>query len=117
MIMMMPGGIAGSAMTMAQLINVIFGQLGRPVVDKTEIKGFYDVRLQFAPESASGGGPFGFGGPGGPGGPPVAPPAASDPQGPSIFTAIQEQLGLRLESTRGPVEVIVIDSVQKPTEN
>jgi uncharacterized protein (TIGR03435 family) len=117
MIMMMPGGIAGSAMTIAQLINVISGQLGRPVVDKTELKGFYDVRLQFAPESAPGGGPLGFAGPGGPGAPPAAPPGASDPSGPSIFTAVQEQLGLRLESTKGPVEVIVIDSVQKPTEN
>ena len=104
-------------MTMAQIINIISGQLGRPVVDKTDLKGFYDVRLQFAPESAPGGA-FGPGGPGGPGGgAPVPPPSASDPQGPSIFTAVQEQLGLRLESTKGSVEVIVIDSVQKPTEN
>lgn len=117
MVMMMPGGLAGSAMSMAMIINVLSGQLGRPVIDKTDLKGYYDVRLQFAPESAPGGGPFGFGGPGGPGGPSAPPPGASDPLGPSIFTAVQEQLGLRLESTKGPVEVIVIDSVQKPTEN
>ncbi|PYS39451.1 MAG: hypothetical protein DMG14_13935, partial [Acidobacteria bacterium] len=78
--------------------------------------GYFDVRLQFAPETAQGN-PLGPGGPPLPGGPPIAPAGATDPQGPSIFTAIQEQLGLKLDSTKGPVDVIVIDSVQKPTEN
>jgi hypothetical protein len=55
------------------------------------------------------------GGSAGPGGPEAAPPI--DPNGPSIFTAIQEQLGLKLEAIKGPVDVIVIDSVQKPSEN
>jgi bla regulator protein blaR1 len=116
-VMMSPGRLLGSAMTMTQLVNSIGGLLGRSVVDKTELKGYFDVRLQFAPDSASGG--FGPVGPVPGGGPPIAgPPAgASDPTGPSIFTAVQEQLGLRLESTRGPVEVLIIDSVQKPTEN
>jgi bla regulator protein blaR1 len=116
-VMMSPGRLLGSAMTMTQLVNSISGLLGRSIVDKTELKGYFDVRLQFAPESAPGSsGPVG---PAPGGGPPIAgPPAgASDPAGPSIFTAVQEQLGLRLESTRGPVEVLVIDSVQKPTEN
>jgi len=115
-VMMVPGGLLGSAMTMTQLINSIAGLVGRTVIDKTDLKGYFDVRLQFAPESAAGvSGPVG---PAAAAGPPIAGPAgASDPTGPSIFTALQEQLGLRLESTRGPVEVLVIDSVQKPTEN
>jgi uncharacterized protein (TIGR03435 family) len=116
-VMMSPGRLLGSAMTMTQLVNAVAGLLGRTVVDKTELKGYFDVRLQFAPESTPGG--FGPAGPAPGGQPPIAgPPAgASDPTGPSIFTAVQEQLGLRLESAKGPVEVLVIDSVQKPTEN
>jgi bla regulator protein blaR1 len=115
-IMIGPGSLLGSAMTMTQLVNSIAGLVGRTVVDKTDLNGYFDVRLQFAPESASGG--FGPVGPPPAGGPPITGPVgASDPTGPSIFTAVQEQLGLRLESARGPVEVLVIHSVQKPTEN
>jgi uncharacterized protein (TIGR03435 family) len=49
-----------------------------------------------------------------PGAEPAPPP---DSSGPSIFTAIQEQLGLKLESTKGPVEIIVIDHIERPSEN
>jgi uncharacterized protein (TIGR03435 family) len=114
MIMVSPAGILASAANISQIVNLLSGRLGRPVIDKTGLKGFFDVRLEFAPESAPGGiGPIGPP----PGGPPVAPPSASDPAGPSIFTAVQEQLGLKLESTKGPVDVLVIDNVQKPAEN
>ena len=84
------------------------GQLRRKVIDKTNLPGKFDYTLTWSGSSS----PI-----------PALPPAggdaptAAEPAGPSIFTAIQEQLGLRLESTRGPVEVVVIDSVQRPSEN
>jgi uncharacterized protein (TIGR03435 family) len=80
------------------------------------LKGLFDFKLTFSPEGIQtpfGNAPLPGGGPA-PGGLSTT-PNASDPN-PSLFTAIQE-LGLRLESTKGPVEVLVIDSVQKPTEN
>jgi len=91
--------------------------LGRPVIDKTELKGLFDFRLQFSPEGLTLPGGRGFGPGPGPeaGGPGGAPATAADPV-PSLFTAIQD-LGLRLESSKGPVEVLVVDSAQKPTEN
>jgi uncharacterized protein (TIGR03435 family) len=78
----------------------------RIVVDKTGLSGFYDADLEFLPE-----GPIGPGGGPGPGGPDSAFPVPN-PDAPSIFTALQEQLGLKLESSRGPVEQLVIDRVE-----
>ena len=103
-----PGRVEANGVPIANFIQVLSQQLGRPVIDKTGLKGFYDIKLQWTPDL---GGPFIK-----PGGTEPAPPPP-DTSGPSIFTAIQEQLGLRLESAKGPVEVLVIDSVQKPTEN
>jgi len=92
--------------------------VGRPIIDKTDLKGLFDFRFQFSLEGVTLPGlPGGLQpGPGlGPAGPAATPPTAADPV-PSLFTAIQE-LGLRLESAKGPVPVLVVDSVQKPTEN
>ena len=102
------GSIESNGVPIENFIQGLSQQLGRPVINKTGLKGFYDIKLQWTPELGAG-----FVKPGGPD--PDPPPA--DTSGPSIFTAIQEQLGLRLESTKGPVEVLVIDSVQKPMEN
>jgi uncharacterized protein (TIGR03435 family) len=80
---------------------------GRTVIDRTGLKGDYFWTLHWTPENPD----LRFGGPAGAG----APQPGSG--GPSLFTAIQEQLGLRLESTKGPVDVLVIDHVEQPTPN
>ena len=80
------------------------------VIDKTELKGEYDYSLEWMPEP-------GQGGPESIGMPPEAPRPHVDANGPSIFTALQEQLGLRLVSQKGPVEIIVIDGVERPSAN
>jgi uncharacterized protein (TIGR03435 family) len=102
----------------SNLVNMLQNQIGRPIIDKTDLKGLFDFQLQFSPEGLSFPGlPGGLppGGPPGGAGPTTAPPTSADPV-PSLFTAIQD-LGLKLESSKGPVEVLVVDSVQKPTEN
>ena len=87
-------------------------QLGRKVIDKTGLTGQYDFTLEWAPEPGQGG-PESIGLPPDPNF--RLPPG--DQNRPSIFTAVQEQLGLRLDSQKGPVDMIVIDSVEKPSEN
>jgi uncharacterized protein (TIGR03435 family) len=77
--------------------------LDRPVVDKTGLTGRFDFDLTWAPDASQFGGEV-----------PVAP---SDASSPVFFTAIREQLGLRLEATRGPVEVLVVDDAQRPSPN
>jgi uncharacterized protein (TIGR03435 family) len=124
MMMMSPEGMTMQApgVPVANLVGMLGQFAGRPVIDKTDLKGLFDIKLRFSPEGitlpgARGGG-FGPGpgagaGPGGPGGAPTT--NAADPV-PSLFTAIQE-LGLKLESAKGPIDVLVVDSAQKPTEN
>jgi len=90
--------------TMGDFVSILQrAVLDRPVVDKTGLKGKYDFDLTWAPDESQFGGEV-----------PVAPPTASSPP---FFTAIREQLGLRLEATRGPAQALVIDSVDRPTSN
>jgi uncharacterized protein (TIGR03435 family) len=105
------GELEANGIDFGQFVQSLSQLVGRTVIDKTGLKGLYDIKLKWTPEMGQGGTPFGPLPAG------VNPPPPPDPSGPSIFTAIQEQLGLKLESTKGPVEVLVIDSVQKPTEN
>jgi uncharacterized protein (TIGR03435 family) len=81
------------------------------VVDKAGLTGEYDFTLEWTPEPGQGG-PESIGLP-----PALDSPRASDSNGPSIFTALQEQLGLRLDAQKGPVDIIVIDRAEKPDEN
>ena len=106
---MFPGNLSGGSSSMAQLTNVLARFVNRTVVDQTGLAGNYDLDLQWTPDQM----------PQGRGDPPPGAPAlpAIDPNGPSIFTAVQEQLGLKLESTKGPVSVVVIDRVEHPTED
>jgi uncharacterized protein (TIGR03435 family) len=99
--------LRASAVPLGNLITILQQLVGRPVVDKTGLTGLFDFRLQFSPDGLSSSGVLS-----GTANPQSTP---SDPV-PSLFTAIQE-LGLRLESAKGPVDVLVVDSVQKPTAN
>jgi uncharacterized protein (TIGR03435 family) len=111
-----PGTLTSTGTELYIFVNILSRQLGRVVIDKTGLKGRYDFTLKWTPDQPAPN-PFGAGpGPGpGPMGKDAPPPP--DPNGPSIFTALQEQLGLKLESQKGPVEILVIDHVEKPSEN
>ena len=74
----------------------------RPVIDKTGLAGGFDLHLKWALDEAAGA---------------TGPVTTDEPTGTSIFTALKEQLGLKLESAKGPVEILVIDHVEKPSEN
>jgi uncharacterized protein (TIGR03435 family) len=107
-----PLHIKGSKVHMADLIRELTSVLDRPVLDKTEFTAEFDLDLSFTPDEALKGFP-GFGGPGDPGGSRLP----TDPNLPNIFAALEEQLGLKLVPAKGPVEVLVIDHAEKPTEN
>jgi uncharacterized protein (TIGR03435 family) len=103
-----PNLLQAGKVGMRELSGVLSDLVGRPVVDKTGFTGTFDVKLEFSPEgTALGAGGFG------------PPPDAGNPDNshPSIFTALQEQLGLKLESQKGPDDILVIDHAEKASEN
>ena len=103
-----PGSVGVRNSTMAEFAGFLQARvLDRPVVDQTGITGRFDFALEWRPDLSQAGPP---------GGP--APQLPPEVEGrPDLFTAIQEQLGLKLENTKAPVEAYVIDKVQKPSEN
>jgi uncharacterized protein (TIGR03435 family) len=105
-----PGNLMGGGALMPQFANTLGMFAGRIVVDRTGLEGAYDVDLTWTPDQMP------QRPPGAPEGPAQFNGVAIDPNGPSLFTAVQEQLGLKLDSQRGPVEIMVIDSVEKPVE-
>jgi uncharacterized protein (TIGR03435 family) len=104
------GELRAMAVPFPNFVAALSGIVGRTVVDKTNLKGLYDITLKWMPDVGQ------VVGPSGPLPPGVQLPRP-DPSAPSLVTALQEQLGLKLEGSKGPVEVLVIDSVSKPTEN
>ena len=93
---------------MDRFVATLTGVLGRTVIDKTGITYKVDVHLEFTPDPVNSGLPPA---PGEPASPPT------DLSRPSILTAIQEQLGLKLESRKAPADILVIDQLERPTEN
>lgn len=85
-----PGNVIARGTTLQQLARNLSQFLGRTVVDRTGLDGTFDIDLQWSPEQTA------------------------DASGPSIFTAVQEQLGLKLDSQRAPVDVLVVDRVERP---
>jgi uncharacterized protein (TIGR03435 family) len=93
------GLLEAYGINMDRFLSVLSDTVGRRVIDKTAFAGTFDVHLEYTPDEVAAGG------------------TSSDSQAPSIFTALQEQLGLRLDNSKGPVEVLVIDHLEKPSEN
>ncbi|HUD99000.1 MAG TPA: M56 and DUF3738 domain-containing protein [Bryobacteraceae bacterium] len=104
--------LEGSHVHMADFIKQLALVLDRPVLDKTGFTGAFDLDLSFTADQATMGLP-GSGGPGDPGGTAIP----TNPDLPNIFAALKEQLGLKLVPAKGPVEVLVIDHVERPTAN
>ncbi|HTS64881.1 MAG TPA: TIGR03435 family protein [Candidatus Acidoferrales bacterium] len=98
--------LPGRSATVAEIASVMQrAALDRPVVDRTGLSARYDFDLEFMPDETLFGGMLG------------KPPAAGESTKPGLFAAIQEQLGLRLEATRGQVDLFVIDKAKQPSEN
>ncbi|HEY4084473.1 MAG TPA: TIGR03435 family protein [Bryobacteraceae bacterium] len=100
------GRAQGFAAPMKMLADNLASTVGRPVIDMTGLTGKYDWKLEWTPD---------------PGvaipGPNTSQQQPLDAPGPTIFTAVQEQLGLKLETTRGPVDTWVIDKIEHPSQN
>ncbi len=91
-----PGHLIGQGASMETLVSMLGGDLDRMVIDKTGLMGRYDFELQFADANTG---------------------AAADTARASAFTEVEEKLGLRLEPAKGPVEFVVVDRIERPTEN
>lgn len=100
------GHLAGTRLTLDTIATVLSRQFDREVLNRANLPGKYDFRLDWTPDSGPCPAPAdGL----------AAPPSQSD--GTSIFTAIQEQLGLRLEPSKGPVDILIVDRIQRPSPN
>jgi uncharacterized protein (TIGR03435 family) len=90
--------------TMAQFAGILQRAiLDRPVVDSTGISGRFDFDLEWTPDESQFGGQL--------------PPGPPDSAKPGLYAAMQQQLGLKIEATRGPIEALVIDRIERPSDN
>ena len=92
--------VYGTGISLQFITAILSGRVGRLVIDKTGLTGIYDFTVTYATDSDA-----------------ASSVSASEPSGPTIFTAVEEQLGLKLEPAKGPVPVLVIDSIIRPSEN
>jgi uncharacterized protein (TIGR03435 family) len=92
------GFITAGGVTMAEMADRITRPAGRPVIDRTGLQGGYDLDLKWVPDE-------------------IRQAGARPIDGPSIAVALEEQLGLKLQDTRAPVDVVVVESVERPSEN
>jgi len=90
------GSLKAKGVPVQNLLGFLAGVVHRPVIDKTGLTGVYDIELKWTPEDA---------------------PAGTEETGPSIFTALQEQLGLQLVASKGMVETLIVDHAEKPSED
>ena len=100
------GSLVGNAVMLSLFARLLSQRLDRPVIDRTHLNGRFDIQLNWTPDV----GETSLD----PGGNPLPP---SDSGGPSLFTAIQEQLGLKLERARAPVDLLIVERVEKPSAN
>jgi uncharacterized protein (TIGR03435 family) len=94
------GEYESAGMWMLPFVRQLMQELGCVVIDKTDLHGYYNYTLKWAPEDLQSAGD-----------------KTNSPSGPSIFTAVQEQLGLKLEPAKVPAQVLIIDSIERPSEN
>ena len=94
-------GIPFLAQTLSQIVD-------RPILDQTKLTGKYDFELRWTPDQSSANSALGE---------PLTPQSPVDSDRPNIFTALQEQMGLRLESGKGPVAFVVVDHIEMPSSN
>jgi uncharacterized protein (TIGR03435 family) len=97
------GRIAGEAVPVSTIAGMLTGLAGRRVLNKTGLTGRYDVDLRYTPDSGQA--------------PGAAPEPTDSPDEESLFGALQTQLGLKLESTRGPIEILIVDHIERPSAN
>lgn len=99
------GQMTGLSVSMTLFARALSGFMDRPVVNKTGLDGIFDVTLRWVPDESQF---LDLG---------IAFQPTADSSGPSIFTAVEEQLGLKLQAARAPVEILIIDDAQQPSEN